>query len=1121
MTEKAAEWYIPGKSDAPNGPLTEDDVFSRYRNGLINEGTLCWRISMHEWLPLSQVEPFATAIKLEHDVPREIRFKCGCGHEIVMAEQFAGRSVHCKTCGKTVVVPQPQYSASPPAEITDAAAEEQSKTRQWYHSRKVVGGIALGCVLVVSIAAIWIMPTRWAVSEGEQLIADEDYAQAAGVLREFVADHPRHRRGVYLYALALLNEYALTPDDRNETIEDVLSEDNPLEEAGIMFAQALDGASDLIEQARTDLADTAGRVPPDVSDRPARQVAIGELQKELGLIDGKQVACQLLHQMTTRRPAWTKQPPDQALVLKILDDDPSLVSEIIGLMLPETNSSVADLTRTANILEQWGQAQREIRDSLPGAFLKRAEGFARGAEYDQMEVMLAAAGRSDSTRLPEVAELRLGTLRARLEQEDIVGVVRQLDRTVDESSAMRTGAVDLYLSVAGQYAAAGQYDQAEQVVRKAAALDPGQSGAAYRRRMEILSERIAGGDAEGALRILDRTRVEMSEYSERMAGLYLEAARRLERDNAKLARSALEQAFQLDTQLTESEQNALLAIQFHPRTDLEKLQLCRAFLEKHPDSSQRPQVLLTIVGDATELLNRRQNDDPSNLAAAGESAARELLTKYPTTASLDVTLYAFCQALLNNKQAEKAAEMAQVLLAVLPDTPLKPEVDRISMKVRQDQGRGTLPAAWDDQADRVAEEYENCKKSLQSPSDLAMLCQGDNAARIIEVARSCTAKQFNPAQTKLLQQWVADGGVLLVNNDVLTLFEIEYKPTLQRRRMGGECRPATAPESCPILRDCECVVVTTSGGAIDLSHKNAIPLLRVKGNPRSSSADYTIWSLVRYGNGLISDVKEVALDKYDGARFWLNFRLYCLGRPISADPGNEQADAPLIARGETGADPQAEQLNSDPVSRPDEPVASAPAPEPPPEFNEIANAEELEQALVVLDQQRVLWIRLPKSEVSNEALKTIRGWVRAGGVLWLDTDLIRSFGFTFGSSELREAQPNRESGVAEVFASDHPVTNELVGEHLSYTLSPDRLLVAHKQGGRDKYMTPLLGWAASTRKEPQLVLLVCAIRNNGDGVVIYRPTQIDTTNQAGERFEQNLRDWSVEWAQRALAPATP
>lgn len=118
MSEQTAEWYLGGEGDLPVGPMSADALFMKYRQGEIGEQTLCWREGLADWQPLEETPPFDRAIrKLKStDV---VRFNCDCGHEIIMARQFAGRRAQCHECGRMVVVPGGK--AAPPPLPASAA----------------------------------------------------------------------------------------------------------------------------------------------------------------------------------------------------------------------------------------------------------------------------------------------------------------------------------------------------------------------------------------------------------------------------------------------------------------------------------------------------------------------------------------------------------------------------------------------------------------------------------------------------------------------------------------------------------------------------------------------------------------------------------------------------------------------------------------------------------------------------------------------------------------------------------------------------------------------------------------------------------------------------------------
>jgi hypothetical protein len=103
--------------------------------------------------------------------------------------------------------------------------------------------------------------------------------------------------------------------------------------------------------------------------------------------------------------------------------------------------------------------------------------------------------------------------------------------------------------------------------------------------------------------------------------------------------------------------------------------------------------------------------------------------------------------------------------------------------------------------------------------------------------------------------------------------------------------------------------------------------------------------------------------------------------------------------------------------------------------------------------------------------------------------------------------------------SDHPVLEGLEPQtEVGYTLSADRFVVIGTPVtflGQD--IVPLLSWERGRSSQS----VVCAARSEGKGVVIFRPAQIDTTDDQGRRLEENLRSFSFETAQRELLGWAP
>jgi hypothetical protein len=156
---------------------------------------------------------------------------------------------------------------------------------------------------------------------------------------------------------------------------------------------------------------------------------------------------------------------------------------------------------------------------------------------------------------------------------------------------------------------------------------------------------------------------------------------------------------------------------------------------------------------------------------------------------------------------------------------------------------------------------------------------------IIEVADTCTADQFDAEQTRLLRDWVSQGGVLWVNSNVLGLFGVRYSP-LTSSSGPEECVPAGGSHA--ILEGCKKVVLNLPysmfgekcQAAHTLAYRGVIPLLsshrEVSSVPLHTPAGITLWSLLPYGKGWISDPKLVDVTREDGALFWGRFCQFCL-----------------------------------------------------------------------------------------------------------------------------------------------------------------------------------------------------------------------------------------------------
>lgn len=372
------------------------------------------------------------------------------------------------------------------------------------------------------------------------------------------------------------------------------------------------------------------------------------------------------------------------------------------------------------------------------------------------------------------------------------------------------------------------------------------------------------------------------------------------------------------------------------------------------------------------------------------------------------------------------------------------------------------------------------KLTLSTPSGVHTLRVNGSKYRVVEVAANCTLEQFSPDESETLRKWVAHGGIVWANNNVLALFDLKYDKYESYYSGTSVTTAAISGDVCALVRGCSRVALDhRHEGARDLRGQHVIPLLvgeeeTVLFGPR---VRHTYWSIARYGRGYVVNIKPLDVRDPGAAKFQLNFNSFCLGEP-SPVPG-----VPWL---------------------PDEPPPGAPG--PPAEPLVVTTANELEDALRELRKQRVLWIQLTKAEVPSQSVEQLRDWVSRGGVLWLDTDLGRVFGFKLS------APPPTVPGVF-VAGTGHPVLKGLeVDTKVSVVMGPNPLVIA---GSSDELsrLTPLLGWTYRPPRGPRRVFLACALRSEGRGFVVYRPRQIEETD-AGKLLEENLRRWSYQQAAR-------
>ncbi|MBN2132783.1 MAG: DUF4339 domain-containing protein, partial [Sedimentisphaerales bacterium] len=490
--------------------------------------------------------------------------------------------------------------------------------------------------------------------------------------------------------------------------------------------------------------------------------------------------------------------------------------------------------------------------------------------------------------------------------------------------------------------------------------------------------KVSGLGLSSVLNLLSRWAAERPEVAKGVSAELLKRAESLlGSGGGEQAKQFLRKALEFNRDALQTQEHALLYIRLMDPDDT-KLTQCQLFLSKYPESPHLADVHRIVVTDAATVFDRygRWNRSQSqSYLAAGLASAGTLIEKWPRTNELDVRVYELAKRLARDNQYDAALDVTEDLLAATPQSPVRIQIENDRAQWRVQVGLGTLPAELDTLARQLDEDLSI--KDLTMPAAVRTLAESPELVHVIRVTDGCTANKFNSEEIEMLRRWVAGGGILWANNDVLSLFDIKY--TVGYWLAGAkECVPAVPQESCPVVSGCQRIVASKGHpAASNLNHPRVIPLLTTAYREER----YAYWSLVPYGDGWVSDAKTVDTAKHDGARFWLNFRLFCLGREIPGAPDYvapsvpEAPGRPTLPQGERRASPPA----------PSDALQQRPT--------RITSLEALKSALSSAQTHGILWVALPRADTDDEARDALQRWVHRGGVLWVETDLASLFGF--------------------------------------------------------------------------------------------------------------------------------
>lgn len=178
----------------------------------------------------------------------------------------------------------------------------------------------------------------------------------------------------------------------------------------------------------------------------------------------------------------------------------------------------------------------------------------------------------------------------------------------------------------------------------------------------------------------------------------------------------------------------------------------------------------------------------------------------------------------------------------------------------------------------------------------------------------------------------------------------------------------------------------------------------------------------------------------------------------------------------------------------------------------ITNSADLAKVLTDGAGQRIIWVAVSRNDIDIETRKVLRNWINKGGVLWVETDLAESFGFT----GLRK--PDSLSGRAEVLRVQGSIVFGMSGGILNYELDPNGSIIKSSRSIISRSMIPLL---VQPGTQNDIMTVISAARDYGDGLVIFRPATIDSSSGAGRSFESILDSLSSNPSQYKLQTPVP
>jgi tetratricopeptide (TPR) repeat protein len=326
-------WYVQGNDGQPAGPFNTEQIIESWKVGRLTANTVCWHEGMANWLPLWQVEPFASTMREERRSARLRMFRrVAVGLLIIVVLAAITVIGYIWWTESTMIARANELIAAGHYEEASTLLESLAKQSYFFRRRA-------SCLLAVTFARQFASASR-AEDADDDLLAD-----AREQFGELFAASPKWREQAKCDLAGIIGA---VPSHVPGSLE------RSLQLAGFLSAMQLANrkqlASELLSKAKGIWADPQG----------GPEQAHGEAV------------------------AW------------IVSDDVALVDDILTAIVPDTPGVEADLDQRMACIQHWGRGWPTLAPLLSSGLAKLADELAATGLLETRHRLIATAKRIDS-----------------------------------------------------------------------------------------------------------------------------------------------------------------------------------------------------------------------------------------------------------------------------------------------------------------------------------------------------------------------------------------------------------------------------------------------------------------------------------------------------------------------------------------------------------------------------------------------------------------------------------------------------------------------------------------------------------------------------------------------------